>query len=411
MFRLALALALLTLLTASVASAQQASVPPPRAPAKPFRDFRQTATPYAGPGREQSAEPHVAEVVLGYFGPTDPDHPDGDLWKAAELAVSQANAQGGYQGKPFRLVPSWSDDPWKAGVAGIARMVYRDHVWAIVGGLDGPTAHLAEQVAVKARVPLVCPTSSDRTANVANVPWMFSVLPGDHLQAPILAAVLTARARPKGYAFVSSQEHDSRLFLIELERTLNERQSAPKFTHVLPSHDPDLGAIVRQVISEGVSAVVIAAGPVESARIVRELRVRGFQGLILGSHVMGRRQFAEAAGPAADGILFPLLLTPYSFPAAFGLEFDKRYHVPPDYAAAHTYNALNLLIAAIRRAGLNRAKIGDALRDLAPYSGVTGTIAWDKLGSNTRAVVLGTIRAGRIIRASHDPAHAPVTAP
>ncbi len=170
----------------------------------------------------------MAEVLLGYFGPSDPNHPDGgDLWKAAELAVSQANDKGGYKGKPFRLVPSWSDDPWKAGVAGIARMVYQDHVWAIIGGSDGATAHLAEQVAVKARVPLVSPTSSDRTANMANVPWMFSVLPGDHLQAPVLAAELSARSSPRGYAFVSSQDHDARLFLTQLERELKQRIPSP----------------------------------------------------------------------------------------------------------------------------------------------------------------------------------------
>jgi len=397
MFRLALAL--LALSTAGVAPAQDPPVAPLRAPARPFRDFRQQATPYAGPGRERSEAADVSEVLLGYFGPSDPDHPDGgDLWKAAELAVCQANAQGGYKGKPFRLVAAWSDDPWKAGVAGIARMAYRDRVWAIVGGSDGPTAHLAEQVVVKARLPLVCPTSSDRSANMANVPWMFSVLPGDHLQAPILAAVLTTRSGRHGYSFLSSPDHDSRLFLAELERALKRQQSAPRFTHVLAPSDPEIGAVVRQVVADDVSAVVIAAGAAESAHFVRELRAAGFRGLILGGHSMGRRQFLAAAGPAAEGVLFPLLCEPAAMPASFRLEFEKRYHVPPDYAAASTYDALNLLIAAIRRGGLNRAKIADALGAVSPYPGVAGTIAWDKLGSNTRPVVLGTIHAGEVLR-------------
>src|SRR5271157_3439573 len=103
MFRLALAL--LALSTAGLARAQDSPASPQRAPARPFRDFRQQASPYAGPGREHSETADVSAVLLGYFGPSDPDHPlGGDLWKAAALAVSQANAQGGYQGKPFRLV-------------------------------------------------------------------------------------------------------------------------------------------------------------------------------------------------------------------------------------------------------------------------------------------------------------------
>jgi len=176
------------------------------------------------------------------------------------------------------------------------------------------------------------------------------------------------------------------------------QQSAPRFTYVLAPGDPEIGAVVRQVVSDDVSAVVIAAGAADSAHFVRELRAAGFSGLILGGHSMGRRQFLAAAGPAAENVLFPLLCEPAAMPASFRLEFEKRYRVSPDYAAASTYDALNLLIAAIRRGGLNRAKIADALVELSPYPGVTGTIAWDKLGSNTRPVVLGTIRAGQVVR-------------
>ncbi len=80
----------------------------------------------------------------------------------------------------------------------------------------------------------------------------------------------------------------------------------------------------------------------------------------------------------------------------FAEKFAKCVGAKPDYAAAHTYDAVKLLIAAIEKAGLNRARIRDALRDLSPYSGVTGTIEWDPSGSNTRPVRLGTIKDGRV---------------
>ena len=72
-------------------------------------------------------------------------------------------------------------------------MVYADGVWAILGGIDSASTHLAEQVTTKARLPLVCAASSDRTANSAIVPWIFSLLPGNQLQAPVLAAELARR--------------------------------------------------------------------------------------------------------------------------------------------------------------------------------------------------------------------------
>jgi ABC-type branched-subunit amino acid transport system substrate-binding protein len=111
---------------------------------------------------------------------------------------------------------------------------------------------------------------------------------------------------------------------------------------------------------------------------------------------MGRRRFLQEAGPAAEDVVFPWLVEPPAdspVPAAF----RKRYGREADFAALGTYDAVQLLVAAIRRAGLNRAQIGDAIRELAPWPGVGGAIQWDSLGSNRRPVQLGTIRQGRVV--------------
>jgi ABC-type branched-subunit amino acid transport system substrate-binding protein len=81
---------------------------------------------------------------------------------------------------------------------------------------------------------------------------------------------------------------------------------------------------------------------------------------------------------------------------SFDEKFTSRFGKQPDYLAAHTYDAVNFLIAAIRKAGLNRARIHDAVRSLSPWQGVTGKIQWDPLGSNSRLVRLGTVRNGRV---------------
>ena len=55
-------------------------------------------------------------------------------------------AAGGYRGKPFRLVPSWSESPWAGGVNRVARMVYEDNVFAILANsfaVPGATVNAA----------------------------------------------------------------------------------------------------------------------------------------------------------------------------------------------------------------------------------------------------------------------------
>jgi branched-chain amino acid transport system substrate-binding protein len=332
------------------------------------------------------------------------------------MAVRQANERGGHRGKPFRLVSGWSDNPWGTGVVHVTRMAYHDRVWAIVGGIDGPSTHLAEQVVAKARLVLVNPVSSDKTLHLANVPWVFSLVPGDHLQARELAAAIADRLvgqpiRASGsLVLISGDDHDSHLFAVELKAALARHRVHPRHQFDCRSGDGDVDALTAKVLDSKPTAVAVVAGPDDSARLVKALRDRGFRGIVFGGPAVGRDRFAQRAGQAAEGVVFPTLFDPSAAPAspagesgapalAVRREFVGAYRElhgkQPDFAAAHTYDAVRLLIAAIRKAGLNRARIGDALRDLSPWTGVTGTVNWDRTGSNERRVFLGTVGPSR----------------
>ena len=126
----------------------------------PFFDSRWSVAEYNGPGREDPAPEGFEEVGIAWFGPGGGDAaPTSGMWNAAALALSEINDAGGYKGRAFRLVPVWSADPWGTGVKNLAQLVYEQNLWAIVGGPDGPSTHLAEQlVATDAAVlPLADP--------------------------------------------------------------------------------------------------------------------------------------------------------------------------------------------------------------------------------------------------------------
>ena len=153
--------------------------------------------------------------------------------------------------------------------------------------------------------------------------------------------------------------------------------------------------IVNRLISNRVPAAVVVAGPFETARLVARLRTAGYTGSIFGGPSMGRRRFFETAGAAGENVLFPL--TGNELCESFSARFQKRYGRTSDYASAHTYDAVRLITDAVRRGGLNRARIRDALVELSPWSGRSGMVRWDPLGQNDRAAGLGTIKEGRVV--------------
>ncbi len=379
----------------------------------PHFDARKQQTEYVGPAGPTSTLDRIAEVRIGYFGPSDPEDPlYGPMWRAALAAVERANGNGGFHGKPFRLIPAWSKNPWGTGVKKLTELVYEQRVWAIVGGVDGPTTHLAEQVVAKARLALISPVSTDKTVNMANVPWMFSLAPGDHLIARAMAPQIAQRVGQGPFVMIAANDHDSFLLTRELRKSLGQLQTVPAYQFEFKpgatgqrdhaAAHPQLDAIVEKTLNAKPVAVVVVASLGDSVRLVRELRSQSFDGCIFGGPTFARQRFLDQIGADIGDLRYPLLVSPPRSASAPSPKAIKSSRPDPlsknaDYTARLTFDAVDLTITAIRRAGLNRTEIGKELRRLSPWQGVSGRVQWDGLGSNTRAVKVGTIRAGQFV--------------
>lgn len=366
----------------------------------PYFDGRQQELNYPGPGRDQPEPAEETEVKIGYFGPSAPGHPlGGDIWMALQLATEEANSSGGYRNMPFRLLSSWSENPWGSGVSQLTRLVYTDKVWALIGGIDGPSTHLAEQITTKGLLALLSPVSTDKSVSQAFVPWAFSLLPSDQKQAPKLCEAIreALKAEQGPLVILSATDHDSQLAVLEF-KTVLARQGASIARHMqFRPVSEDRTGIVRTIAASDPRVVLLVADALESAYMVRALRAAGSEARVFGSSTMGRTAFLEAAGKTAEGIVFPLVYESSPAREEFSRKFLSRFQAAPDYAACQAYDAMHLLVRAIRKAGLNRVRIRDALRELSGWEGCNGPVIWDTLGENTRGVTLGTVKAGRIV--------------
>jgi branched-chain amino acid transport system substrate-binding protein len=361
---------------------------PQKLPA-PYKDGRKSPSTFEGPGRELPEPKDTREVLIGYYGPAGDSHPDGGIvWQGVSLAIEEANREGGCHGKPFRLVSRWSENPWRAGAALVSRMALVDRVWTIIGSIDGAGTHLAEQVVVKALLPLVNPVATDRSIHMAGVPWMFSIVQGDDLHAAVLARAL----RDRSLVILSATDHDSRAFCGCLKAACGRENAKIRLQLEFEPGRPDLSELARDASTTRPDAIVVVAGVRDSARLVRLIRKEAFPGVIGGGPLFGRAAFAAQAGSAAEGALFPWVGEPTR---GFRLHFAARFGREPDYAAACAYDSIRVVVAAIRKAGLNRVRIRDAIAVLPPYEGASGHIEWDEFGQNRRPPILALIRSGQ----------------
>jgi branched-chain amino acid transport system substrate-binding protein len=106
------------------------------------------------------------------------------------------------------------------------------------------------------------------------------------------------------------------------------------------------------------------------------------------------------AGPAAEGLVSISAIDPNrSDPVwqQFRQRFLERFHTEPDAYAAYAYDGMNMLIAAIQKAGLNRGNIMDAMRqyEMKSYTGVSGKAFFDYTLNNIAPVTFSRVHDGK----------------
>src|SRR5690242_17997780 len=159
---------------------------------KPYYENYTKEVEYNGPARDAvTLKPSdVSEVAIGFLGPLH-DNKDEALGKAmlngAQMAVEEANARGGYGGKPFALKVHNDAALWGASSNEMVKMVYEDKVWAMLGSISGDSTHIALRVSLRAELPIVNSAATDPTIPETIIPWILTTIQDDRVQSYTLA--------------------------------------------------------------------------------------------------------------------------------------------------------------------------------------------------------------------------------
>jgi branched-chain amino acid transport system substrate-binding protein len=359
---------------------------------------------YNGAGRDVP-DPDLkdlSEIRIGFIGPLY-DHPDQEfgnrMLHGAQLAVEEANAAGGYCGKPFRLMLHNDSAIWGASSNEVVKMVYDENVWAIFGSISSDTTHIALRLALKAETPIVNSASTDPTIPETHIPWYFTDLQDDRVQGYTLARHIYSELGLKSIAILRVNDRYGRFGVLKF-RDASRRLGHPVVIEqkFMPG-DTDFRRQLRVIQDSGADGIVLWTDIRPAALILQQMKELGMKQRVFGSHRTIGDELVNLAGPAAEGFeaVFPYDPTQRDQQwLDFVARFDARYHEKPDHFAALAYDAMRILLQSICRAGLNRARIRDALTATENYQGVTGKMVFDPNCKNIHPLFLATVRNGGI---------------
>ncbi|HEX5476463.1 MAG TPA: branched-chain amino acid ABC transporter substrate-binding protein, partial [Burkholderiales bacterium] len=217
-------------------------------------------------------------------------------------------------------------------------------------------------------------------------------------QGPAIASYLAANRKPKVVAVLDDATAYGEGIANEVEKTL-------KAAHikVLPREKgtdktTDWKAVLTKLRGEHPDAVFYGGMDATGGPLLKQGRELGMKAVFSFGDGACTDKMKELAGDAAEGLLCSQAgIPPQAADKEFLEAYKKRFNVDPILYAPFTYDATNLLIAAMKQA--DSADPAKYLPELAKihFMGSTGRIEFDSKGDRKDAeITIFTMKGGKI---------------
>jgi len=321
------------------------------------------------------------------------------LLHGAVLALEEANADGGYRGIPFELVRRTDLLQWGQASDELVKFTFEDKVWAVITGIDSNHCHVLNRVTLKTQVPLVNAGTTDPTLTEHNIPWLVRCMSDDRLNSYELLNYINRVRKFSRIAVLRVNDRDGRVGVEEFIKGARRLGTPVLLELRFRNGDQDFREQLQTIRALDPEVIVLWGNPPEAARIVRQAHELGMRQQFVGFDRLAQPMFIHEAGKDAEGMVLATTCNLASSDpvwTAFKENYRKRFSENPDTFSAHGYDAMRLIIQATREAGLNRARIRDALYSIREFPGASGTIHFDSTLNNVERPWLTEVTNGEL---------------
>ncbi len=317
------------------------------------------------------------------------------------LALADARGRGEV---PEGFEVLWADSGSQPGraVAELRKMVTERDVKMVVGGAT--SAEAAAMIPVLDELEVVCLSPSASAPDLAHKSkFFFRIYPSDELEGHTAGTFVFERLDQRSIVLFSGDTDYTRGIKPEFLKQYQEALGGTIVDDVELSGDDWTTRAQRAVSSNRVGAAYVIGYAGEILEVVRFLRDQGFTGRIVTTSAFYIGDAIRDAGPAAEGILFPL--PPFDRTSekepvlSFVNRYMQTYQRAPDVFAAHGYDAMGFTLKVFTMAKPPETlEILKALNyGVAEYNGVTGPILFDDYGDVKHYPKMFIVNDGQVL--------------
>lgn len=319
-----------------------------------------------------------------------------DFKNGIDIAVEEWNAKGGVLGKKIEIVVGDDQADPKQAVS-VANKLVNDGVAGIIGHFNSSCSIPASDVYNRANLPMITPASTNPLLTGRGYRGVFRVCGTDEQQGKVASDFARARLNVRKAAVLHDKTTYGQGFADLFRKNLGAGVEVVYYGGVTKG-DKDFKPVLTAVREKRPDLVFFGGIYPETGLLVKQAREINLTAPFLSGDGSIDPKFVEIAGEkSAEGTYLTFSPDPHAIPSAkaFIEKYTAKYGELGPYSI-YAYDAINILLTAIREAGTTEGKaVSDTLHSM-EFSGALGKVKFTERGDVSQLpYVVWVTRNGR----------------
>jgi branched-chain amino acid transport system substrate-binding protein len=329
--------------------------------------------------------------------------------KTAQMLVDDINGKGGIKGQKLVLLIKDSQGSPEKAVSFAKQLIEEEKVFAIIGpSTTGETMQIKALCDGSKTLLISCAAAEAIVNPLAK--YVFKTPQKDSDAARKIFMALNKLKIDK-IAVTSSNTGFGKAGKEQLEKIAPEYKVTVAISETYEKDATDLTGVLTKIKAANVGAIVNWSIEPAQAILAKNMKQLGFKIPLFQSHGFGNIKYVQAAGEAADGIIFPagrllvadVLLKDHPQKALlekYKADYEAKYKEDVSTFGGHAYDAIIILVKGIETAGADKEKVRDAIENMKGFVGTAGVFnfsATDHNGLDINAFEMLTVKAGKFV--------------
>lgn len=346
-------------------------------------------------------------VILAETGPAS--FLGGPEIRSLQMLVEEMNEKGGINGNKITLITRDSGASSEKAISFTRQLIEEEKVFAIIGPSTSGESLKVKKMCEDSHTILISCASADLIVQPVS-PYIFKTAPSDGLAVHKIFKTMNTLGLKK-IAVLSGNTGFGKAGKQHITTIAPEYGIEIVASEVYDQDATDLSAIVAKLKSNpGIDAIINWSVVPAQSIAAKNIRQAGWNVPLFQSHGFANIKYVEAAGAAAEGIIFPaskliiadkLESSSYKdFLLKFKNNYEKKYNEQVSAFGGHSYDAMLLLAQAIEKVGVDKDQVRAALETTTGFFGTAGEFnfsAKDHSGLSVDAFTMLTVKKGKFV--------------